>query len=202
MKFLFISLILLIAYEVDCLKSNDMCKNTDEICTGSFNSEFVYLLSCKKAKCTGPYTHSCSSQNYFTTSQETCQQFLKFRDLINSMVRVPNGHLRKFYEGIQKCPALNHNFNANEACMTGQNCYMSEKSIKTSKFYSGEVNYSTKKIVCPCRKSPFTFQCGDRFCTTNNLACDALLNSAKSKATLENVQNCSNDNLLIQKINF
>jgi len=203
MKFIFFFLILQVELGTLTLglKSSDICKNTNEECTGSLSLDLVYLLQCKKAKCTGLYDFDCS-ESYCTQSKETCEQFIQIRDLVGLMFRTPKDRMKKFFEGIRKCPALNYTFSPNEACLVGQNCYMSEKSIKTSKFKSTEVNFLTKKIACPCRESPYTYQCpGNLYCTSNNLACDALLKSEKPKEKFQ-LRKCLNDNLLIQKINF
>ena len=78
---LFAGILIAIDNKVACLKSTDVCKNTNEECTGSFGAEFAYTLQCKKLPCTAPYTHACN-ENYCALNRETCGQLIEIRDLI------------------------------------------------------------------------------------------------------------------------
>jgi hypothetical protein len=205
MKFLILSLISLVSLfdlKVFCLQSNAVCKNTNEECAGRFSLDLVYFIRCEKICCSNEYPFSCSSENHFCAqSKQACDQFLRIREFINLMFKMPKDQTKykKFHQEIKPCPTkMKTKINPNDVCSVGKNCYLSWRTNASIKSF---IAYLTKKIVCPCQKGRHTYQCSNMFCTKNNLVCASLLKQLPAYGN-NTFQKCLNDNIIIRKNKF
>lgn len=189
----FIFIILAIATVCNGIKSSDLCRNTEMECRGSYVMNYKYKETCRLLDCYGDFPYNCSTE-ICSANKEMCQEFLKIRNLVSSMFRLPKDiqKYQKFYDNIKICPAREHNFDVTEVCLTGKSCLYIEKSAKISKFH---VSYYSRETVCPCR-GYYNYHCGEKFCTTSNLACNSITQELFISTQF---LKCHNDNQVIKK---
>ena len=192
---LIIILSILFINKATALKSSDLCKNTEQECTGEYDNYFRYNVNCNQLECTGIYKYSCLNE-YCTINNATCYKLVNIHKKLIFINDLPE-RIIKFEKSIKQCHKITENkidLN-NDVCITGRNCYLVSRSSKFSKFYTKNSNVS---ISCPCNKGKYGYHCGNSFCTTNSIVCEQIMEKMNQTTNLS-FQKCFNDNQIIKR---
>jgi hypothetical protein len=65
-----IIILLIVINATIALKSTDLCRNTEQECTGKYDQHFSYNLNCNQMKCTGIFEYSCLNNDYCTINNK------------------------------------------------------------------------------------------------------------------------------------
>lgn len=176
-------------------KPNDFCFVSEKTCTGKYDSKNRYKIECKKSKCETPLSFQCDD-NYCAVSEAACDKLMEINYLFKIYLKssVSNFKFQKgyrhFFHNVRNCSQKQYEWNPNDVCINGKNCYHAHSS---SMRLLGKVKLFIP-INCPCPKD-FTYRCGTTYCVTHQRACDELtLNLDELNLNLTNISSIITNN--------
>jgi hypothetical protein len=193
MKIIFL-IYLLVAHTI-AIRPSDLCKNVQLECKGVYKTNLRYALNCGMTKCEDRNHKYKCNQMYCSVDMKTCEEYKNKIRSAASMLKLtqPNEKLTLFNQKIKDCNVKEYKLNKQDVCKIGKNCILVEKGKKNSKVYS---LYSIKDITCPC-KGKHSYQCGNEYCTVNNIVCDKLMSNQTMKIKYKD---CFNGDQTIKNI--
>lgn len=184
---------LLLINKILSLSTNDLCIRIQDKCTGNYDSNHNYDVTCVKTKCEGKLSYRCG-QDYCATNKKSCDTVFNLMFLLRSYkgLLLFEKELDKYSDFIQKikeCPSEAYLFQEEDVCSNGIGCY----SKAGFSFRIGK-NKVIKPVNCPCMKE-HSFQCGDDFCAIHSNACDEFRQNSSNLMA----KKCGNDNQILRK---
>jgi hypothetical protein len=182
------------------LKQNEICKHNQEECKGTYNSQNIYNIECKKTKCEASHQFKCN-QIYCTKNARSCIDFYNLNRPSFSILRLPqrkNSHSLSSKQ-IKDCKLKEYKLNEKDFCLTDKSCTLFKKKTKSSMINSD--HSSTEMIICPCR-GKLNYHCGFKYCTINNLACKHLSKLLIKNKSFNYFKKCMNANQTIRTFLF
>ena len=169
---LFFVLIVLISLACG-LKTANFCKLRQEKCTGYYNQHNSYEEACVKLACRdiSGYDQQCG-RLHCSVDKKTCFKLLTAMDLFKKLNKTnesqtKNYRFQKFIDSFAGCPLLRYELKPTDVCTKSRGCFHSINRGNTW-------NKLMKSVVCPCG-GKHSYQCGDEFCTVDNIACNSLM---------------------------
>ena len=143
MKILILTLIIGISVS---LKPTEICKNSQQVCKGTYDSSNTYSNDCKQVKCHGHHPFKCNNF-YCTNHAKSCIDFYNLNRQSISKFRIPhrsNSHavLAKL---MKTCQSKEYKSNKKDVCLNGYKFNLVMKSIDYSR---SQPKLIIKKIVC------------------------------------------------------
>lgn len=196
---------------IDCLlslKPTDLCLLKQLECSGYYNSFDKYKVKCELISCRGNYSVKCGTQKCASTQQD-CDSYSFFSETTNmykyksdinkyallstqasakTKQLVERKKLKYFNQNIPECPHENYQFNVDDVCSNGLNCYEKYKTFKAS-----GMQFGMKKVTCMCPNA-YNYHCGNKFCTLNKSVCDYLDKNKLNMTKLAKIKECGNKN--------
>jgi len=171
------------------LKPFEICKNSQQVCKGTYNSFNEYKLDCNPISCQGYHHFKCKGI-YCTNNAKSCIFFYDLNRPKTSMLRLPQRPFDpSFYaKQINDCKPIEYKLNQQDICWNSKTCVLHEM-------------LSAKRIQCPC-KGKHNYHCANKYCTLNSIVCDQLMIKLKSIHKNEREKfstKCSNSN---QSMNY
>jgi hypothetical protein len=189
----FLIIVLLNVHLAISLKSRDFC----------IRNQVCGKKKCKLIKCPDKtFSNDCGSDICSKNITE-CKKYndrklylnIEFDSRIfhalSTKQQIENEKFEFFKKHILDCKFVDSKFKPNDYCL------MNDKICRIVHHFRYQKIIEEKDCECPKKQS---YKCG-KYCTTNSLACE-YFESNKIKKRLNNITNCSNDEIIFFKANF
>lgn len=187
------------SFRANAFKSSDICIITEEVCKGHYDKYENYETKCEREKCSGKIDFQCGI-DHCSSSPETCEKLrnlqLVFKSLVKSRINENKLHsIKVFLKSIRKCPSEAYEWDINDICLNGKNCY--SKQVLPLRYEKVRL---IKKIDCLCEKK-HSYKCEKDYCAANKKACDTFAASYLNNSTFR-INACGNDRRVYKLITF
>ena len=166
----------------------DFCSSKQQECKGIYDKNHTYQIKCEPIKCHKPFSYKCGL-NICARNKTKCISLTK-----HHFMNEEENKIKLFKKNVLECQNQNYNFETNDLCVNGKNCFEINNNLKGFGFNYRKLK-TTEKIDCKCPRRQ-NFKCG-KYCSTNSIACD-YHKSAKNEKLISQIKGCGNNDRIYE----
>lgn len=187
------------------LNTFDFCIAIQEECKGYYDEKQIYQIKCELVKCNSKFNFKCES-NVCSKNSASCNIYKKTLSKFTKIVKLiqhtnplfaqeylrDKNNTKVFNKVINDCQKKIYEFESNDFCLNGRNCFEIRKYLIGFGFNYRSLT-KTKEIDCECPTKQ-SFKCG-KYCATDSNACDYFKSIKNNRKQFASIKDCGNHNI-------